>query len=485
VCPGRIGGGVVTDIDEVVAPEPARVGKDRRQLPSWRWEELRTTLWVVPSILIVVSVLLFIVTFEIDVAAFHDPTILPSWIRTGSSDAERQVLIAIAASVITVVGVVFSITILALTLASQQFGPRMMRNFVRDIGNQVTLGVFVGTFVYSVLALVSINSLSKSFVPYLSTSVAEALTMVDIVVLIYFIHHIAKSIQLPEVIAGIARDLINSIDAEFPDAVDAAASDAPARPHAGKSVPELLTLIDERGAEVPSQVSGYIQYVGYSQLIAIATRTDSVIRLEHRPGHYLATGRALAIVWPRGAAPEVALALSKAHVTGPHRTLVQDPVFAIDQLVEIAIRALSAAVNDTFTALTCIDWLSAGLGRVSGRVLDEGVYRDATGNVRLIEFDPSYARMVNRSFDKIRQSARGMPAVLIRLIDSLGSIMLDTTSVEQRDVLRRQAEMVLRLSEQSVTEPNDLEEIRFRYQRLPDEEVFAEKPHTWSKLDRP
>jgi uncharacterized membrane protein len=474
----------VTDSEELVASEPARVGKDRRQLPSWRWEELRTTLWVVPSILIVASVLLFLVTFQIDLAAFHKHLTLPRWIRTGNADAERQVLIAIAAAVITVVGVVFSITILALTLASQQFGPRMLRNFVRDIGNQITLGVFVGTFVYSVLALVSINSASETFVPYLSTSVAEALLMVDIAVLIYFIHHIAKSIQLPEVIAGIARDLINSIDAEFPDAVGAAAVQPAERPHAGKSVDELLKLIDERGAAVPSQVSGYIQYVGYSQLIGIATRTDSVIRLEHRPGHYLATGRPLAIVWPRGAAPEVALALSKAHVTGPHRTLVQDPVFAIDQLVEIAIRALSSAVNDTFTALTCIDWLSAGLGRVSGRVLDEGVYRDGAGNVRLVESDPSYARMVNRAFDKIRQAASAMPAVLIRLMDSLGSIMLDTTSVEQREVLRRQADMVLRLSEATVAEPNDLEEIRVRYQRLPGEDFFAEH-HSWSKIDLP
>jgi uncharacterized membrane protein len=474
----------VTDIDEVISPQPARVGKDRRQLPSWRWEELRTTLWVIPSILVVVSVLLFIVTFEIDVSVYHGHLSLPIWIRTGGADAERQVLIAIAAAVITVIGVVFSITILALTLASQQFGPRMMRNFVRDIGNQVTLGVFVGTFVYSVLALGSIDSLSPTFVPHLSTSVAEALLLVDLGVLIYFIHHIAKSIQLPEVIAGIASDLINSIDAEFPDSLGEA-TDPDGPQHAGKSVPELLKLIDDRGAVVPSQVSGYIQYVGYSQLIGIATRTDSVIRLEHRPGHYLATGRALAIVWPRGAAPEVARALSKAHVTGPHRTLVQDPVFAIDQLVEIAIRALSAAVNDTFTALTCIDWLSAGLGRVSGRVLDEGVYRDGSGKVRLIESDPSYARMVNRAFDKIRQSARGMPAVLIRLIDSLGSIMLDTTSREQRDVLRRQADMVLRLSEETVAEPNDLEEIRFRYQRLPVEEDFAEKPHTWSRIDLP
>jgi uncharacterized membrane protein len=470
--------------DEITVPRPARVDKDRQKLPSWRWEELRTTFWVVPSALVLVSVVLFLITFAIDVAAYHHPGYLPGWIRTGNSDAERQVLIAIAAAVITVVGVVFSITILALTLASQQFGPRMMRNFVRDIGNQITLGVFVGTFVYSVLVLGSIDSLSPRFVPYLSTSIAEALLLVDLGVLIYFIHHIAKSIQLPEVIAGIAKDLMDSIDAEFPEVVGASANaSGPAQAESGKSVPELLKLIEDRGAVVPSQVSGYIQYVGYSQLISIASRTDSFIRLEHRPGHFLAEGHPLAMVWPRGAAAEVARALSKAHVTGPHRTLVQDPVFAIDQLVEIAIRALSAAVNDTFTALTCIDWLSAGLGRVSGRVLDEGVYRDSTGKVRLIEFDPSYARMVNRGFDKIRQSARGMPAVLIRLIDSLGSIMLDTTSPEQRAVLRRQADMVLRLSEETVSEPNDLEEIRFRYQRLPGEDAFSEKPHTWSEMD--
>jgi uncharacterized membrane protein len=466
-----------------ITPNVLTTGRrNKRRLPGWRGEALRTTFWLVPCIMVVAAALGFAITFAIDLEAFHHHLTLPFWVRRVSADAGRQLLIAIAAAVITVIGVVFSITILALTLASQQFGPRMMRNFVRDIGNQVTLGVFVGTFVYSVLVLGSIDSLSPKFVPYLSTSIAEALLLVDLGVLIYFIHHIAKSIQLPEVIGGIANDLMSSIDAEFPEVVGEAPVD-PAQPPSGKSVPELLKLIEDRGAIVSSQVSGYIQYVGYSQLISIATRTDSVVRLEHRPGHYLAEGRPLAMVWPRGAAPEVARALRKAHVTGPHRTLVQDPVFAIDQLVEIAIRALSAAVNDTFTALTCIDWLSAGLGRVSRRVLDEGVYRDSTGKVRLIEFDPSYARMVNRAFDKIRQAARGMPAVLIRLIDSLGSIMLDTTSLDQREVLRRQADMVLRLAEETVTEPNDLEEIRFRYRRIPGEDAFAEKPHTWSEMD--
>ena len=436
----------------------------QKRLPSWRWEALRTTFWLVPAVLVAASAVLFVVTLELDLAAYHHHLTLPFWVRMGNADASRQVLIAIAAAVITVVGVVFSITILALTLASQQFGPRMMRNFVRDVGNQVTLGIFVSTFVYSVLVLGSIESDPRGkFVPHLSTSVAEALLLVDLAVLIYFIHHIAKSIQLPEVIAGIARDLTHAIDAEFPNAKTDTRRTA-VENH-GKSVPELLALIEERGAAVPANASGYLQFVGYAQLVDIAMRTDAVIRLDHRPGHFLVAGHPLATVWPQGAAKHVGLALSKAHVTGPHRTLMQDPVFAIDQLVEIAIRALSPAVNDTFTALTCIDWLSAGLSRISGRTLEEGVYRDRFGRVRLIESDPSYARMVNRAFDKVRQASRGMPAVLIRLMDSLNSIMDEATSAEQRRILVRQADMVLLVAEESVSDPNDREDIRDRYRR--------------------
>jgi uncharacterized membrane protein len=446
---------------------PAAEKKNRRpqRLPSWRWEALRTTFWLAPTVLVIVAALLFLVTFRIDLAAYHHQIALPFWIRTGSADAGREVLIAIAAAIITVVGVVFSITILALTLASQQFGPRMMRNFVRDVGNQMTLGIFVGTFVYSVLALGSItNSPHGDFVPHLSITVAEALLLVDLGVLIYFIHHIAKSIQLPEVIAGIARDLTRAIDAEFP--LRNIAPQTSAGVEVGRTVPELLALIEDRGVVVPSSASGYLQFVGYAQLVDIAERTDSVIRLDHRPGHFIATGQVLATVWPGGSGEQVALALSKAHVTGPHRTLMQDPVFAIDQLVEIAIRALSPAVNDTFTALTCIDWLAAGLSQVSGRILAEGIYRDRFGRVRLIEADPSYARMVNRAFDKIRQSSRAMPAVIIRMLDSLALVARNVHSNEQRAILERQANMIMRSAEESVLEANDLDDIRRRYDRM-------------------
>ena len=444
----------------------ARGRSGQRKLPSWRLEALKTTFWVLPTVLVVVAGLLFVVTFEVDWAAYHHHLHLPFWVESGSADAARQVLIAIAAAVITVVGVVFSITILALTLASQQFGPRMMRNFVRDVGNQVTLATFVATFVYSVLALVSITSIphQAAFVPHLSVTVAEALLLVDLAVLIYFIHHIAKSIQLPEVIAGIARDLIRAIDAEFP--AHEADEQFPMLTGKEKSVPELLKLLDERGGVVTAGSSGYLQFVGYADLVAIASRTDAVIRLDHRPGHFVVAGGPLATVWPRGAAEQVRLALAKAHVTGPHRTLMQDPVFAIDQLVEIAIRALSPAVNDTFTALTCIDWLSAGLSRLSGRTLVEAFYRDGFGRVRLIESDPSYAKMVNRAFDKIRQAGHGMPAVIIRLLHALAVVTGQTTSAGQRRILLRQADMIVQAAEESVSDANDLEDIRARYRRL-------------------
>jgi uncharacterized membrane protein len=445
-----------------------RVRYAQGKLPSWRWEALRTTFWMVPTIFVVAAGGLFVVTFAIDWAAYHGHFGLPFWIQAGSADDGRQILIAIAAAVLTVVGVVFSITILALTLASQQFGPRMMRNFVRDIGNQVTLGVFVGTFAYSVLCLGSITSAPQThlgpFVPRLSITVAEALLLVDLAVLIYFIHHIAKSIQLPEVIAGIARDLMHAIDIEFP--AESFRRQTTSSLGTGKSVNELLQLIEERGGVVPSDTSGYLQFVGYAQLVDIAIRTDAVIRLDHRPGHFIVAGRPLATVWPGGAANQVALALAKAHVTGPHRTLMQDPVFAIDQLVEIAIRALSPAVNDTFTALTCIDWLAAGLSRVSGRTLEEGVYRDRFGRVRLIESDPSYERMVNRAFDKVRQAARGMPSVIIRMLDALTTIMEQTTSAEQRRILARQAEMIFQSATESVSDANDRGDIDVKFQRV-------------------
>ena len=155
----------------------------------WRREVLRTSLWVVPAIEVVAAVVLFAITLVLDRAAYRGAFTVPPWVISGTSDAARQILTAIAAAVITVVGVVFSIILVTLTLASTQFGPRMLRNFIRDRGTQLTLGTFVATFVYAVLVLVSIGPGSHGdFVPHIGVTVTLGLMVADLGILIYFIH---------------------------------------------------------------------------------------------------------------------------------------------------------------------------------------------------------------------------------------------------------------------------------------------------------
>jgi uncharacterized membrane protein len=428
-------------------------------LPSaWRREALRTNLWLVPTVEIVLAVALFAGTYLLDRAAYDGSLSLPSFVISGTPDAARQILTAIAAAVVTVVTLVFSITIVTLTLASTQFGPRMLRNFIRDRITQLTLGSFVATFVYAILALVVIGpGAHGEFVPHLSITVTLALVVLDVAVLVVFIDHIAKSIQLPQVIASIAGDLSRAIEAE-------AGLPAARAVKAGPSQAEMLVRLEEDSGVVRAPSSGYLQYVSMSALIDIATNGGAVIRLLHRPGHFVAEGQPLAHVWPAAAAPGVARALGGAHATGPHRTLTQDLSFAVDQLVEIAIRALSPAVNDTFTALACIDWLGDGLGKIAAGWQPASVYRDVAGHLRVITVTVSFDRLAERAHDKIRQSSRGMPAVMIRQLDALSKVMAHTISREQRTLLLDQAAMIVRSCEESVPEPADRADVARRYE---------------------
>ena len=427
---------------------------------EWRREALRTNLWLVPALEVLAAVALYFGTHTIDESAYHGTLTLPSWVIFGNSDAARQILTALAAAVITVVGIVFSITIVTLTLASTQFGPRMLRNFIRDRGTQFTLGTFVATFVYATLVLISIAPVRgrSDFIPHLSITIAVGLVTLSMAVLIYFIHHIATSIQLPQVIASIARDLSRAIDIESHGDGD--------QPEAGPSVPELMIQMQESGGTVPAPASGYLQFIRHETLVALAAERGAVIRLLHRPGHFVVRGHPMATVWPGDAAEAVTRALRRAHITGPYRTLAQDLAFAIDQLVEIAIRALSPAVNDTFTALTCIDWLGEGLCKVTTQWQPLRVHRDGYGFVRVITAHVSYQRLVERAFEKIRQAGRGMPAVLIRQLVALTEIMADATTAEQRTLLLEQGAEIFRASEESIPDPGDRADVQRRYDRF-------------------
>jgi uncharacterized membrane protein len=427
----------------------------------WRREVLRTNLWLVPAVEVVAAIALFAATTAIDRAAYHGVFALPSWVISGSADAARQILTAIAAAVITVVGVVFSIILVALTLASTQFGPRMLRNFIRDRGTQLTLGTFVATFVYAVLVLVSIGPGPRGgFVPHTGITVTLALMVADLAVLIYFIHHIATTIQLPQVIASIARDLTEAIEVQGgPDQRAAGAENGP-------SSAELLAQMEAAGGVVTAADSGYVQFIRVRGLVSFAEEADVVISLNHRPGHFIVQGHPIGTVWPPEAAARVNEALGRAHITGPYRTLTQDVSFGIDQLVEIAIRALSPAVNDTFTAITCIDWLGDNLCKIVKLWHPTRVHRDDRGFIRVIAAQPSYERLVQRSFEKIRQASMGMPAIMIRQLDALAQIMAETSNPGQRRVLLDQAGMIQRASERSVPEEADRADVRRSFETV-------------------
>jgi uncharacterized membrane protein len=209
-----------------------------------------------------------------------------------------------------------------------------------------------------------------------------------------------------------------------------------------------------------------LQAIGYRRLLAIATESDAVIRLLHRPGHFVVAGQPLARVFPPSAAGPVARALVGSHIVGPNRTLVQDPGFAIDQLVEVALRALSPAVNDTFTALNCIDWLGDCLCHAYAQDLPSGIYCDALGHVRVIEPIISHERLLKGATDEIRQAGHGMPAILIRQLENLQKVMLVVSTPAQRELVLHHARMIVGASDRSVVEDSDRDDVRAAYDAL-------------------
>jgi uncharacterized membrane protein len=296
------------------------------------------------------------------------------------------------------------------------------------------------------------------FVPHFSVSVVFLLVLVDLAVLIYFLHHIAIQIQLPFVIASIANDLRRYLGVKKPDIRMATANEPDS-----DGVAAVLDTIKTSGVKLRTPKGGYLQAIRYDMLIRAATTADAVMYLPYRPGNFLVEDSELAAVWPPEAADRMTRRLKRAQITGPVRTLAQDPAFGIDQLVEIAIRALSPAVNDTYTALTCVDWISNTLCKLAKVWTPAQAYCDRTGAIRVICEQVTYENMVQRSFDKIRQASRGMPALLIRQLEALKAIMEQTTDHDQARALMHEATMVQRANLESVPEEYDRAAVESRF----------------------
>ena len=417
------------------------------------WDRVRSSFWFVPAIMACGAVALALSTVALDRTFAIGWLQRLGWSYSGAEGASL-LLSTVAGSMIAIAGTVFSMTLVALSLASSQLGPRLLRNFMRDTANQVVLGTFVATFLYCLLVLRTIRRADEAaFVPHLSVNIGVLLAMVSIGVLIYFIHHVSVSIQADEVVARVGRELGDGIGRLFPSQLGKPGSEVSKA--AGEA--ELPFTFEREARPVGALDDGYLQLIDANVLMALATEEDLLLRLECRPGHYLVKGQALVMVWPGERLTETLVGrLNDAFVFGNQRTATQDVEFSFLQLVEIALRALSPGINDPFTAIACVDRVGSALSRLAQREMPSPLRFDPDGRLRLVAPGSTFAGIVDTAFNQIRQSARSNPAVTIRMLDAIAQVAGQMQDAQHAACLLRHADMIVRGARESVPEAEDL-----------------------------
>lgn len=408
----------------------------RSRLSIWWWEmayRVGPNLWLVPLLMSIGSVGLFAVT------RWLDGTVAAGWIpdalATSSTGDAFIVLSALLGAVATALALVFSTTVLTFSIASSQLGPRLIRRFMRDAVTQLTLGSFMATLIFLVMTLASVRSDRTNGVSSFSVAVAVLLALGCFAGLVFYVHHVAATIQAPSVVASVVRDL-RDVLAERDDYLTEVA-----RCTDVDLVAATAAAAHTDGGAITALRSGYVELFDHARLLDAAERVDATIVLERRPGQFVVQGQTIAKVVPATAAAEVCRTVDESVEIGDARTLRQDEEFAIAQVVEIALRALSPAVNDTYTGLTCIDWLGAAMVQIGRHPEPTGGWCSDDGTLRLVEPSLHFERELKASFDLIRQSGSDNPAVLIRLLDAL-SAMAPMVHSERLPALRAHVELV-------------------------------------------
>jgi uncharacterized membrane protein len=368
------------------------------------WFSIRDSLWFVPFLLVVFSIVSALVLVQLD--AWLDARqikAIPDSLAAGP-DGARQILSIIASATITVAGVIFSITIVTLSLAAAQYSPRVLRSFMRDRLNQAVLGVLVGVFSYSLLVLRTIRSDGDVFVPQLSLWLGILLVLVAIGFFIAFIHNTAVSIQSSEIIARITHETLSALDASQHAA------------HEGGTTEEHREQL--QGIQwqcIPSRESGYVQDVDVNALFTIARERQAVLQVECPVGDFVVAGLPLVLVGNTGPLEKALIKkVQRQFGINSYRTVEQDPAFGVRQIVDIALKALSPSINDTTTAIHCVDYLGIILDKVVKSSPLPHVHTDR-GKVRLILEQPDTAYFIDVALNEIRQNARGNVAVLMRM----------------------------------------------------------------------
>ena len=409
-------------------------------------QDVADAFWVLPAIIVLTLAGLAVAAVDLQLVG-HLPAWLPEgWVYGGGDTGARTLLGAIASSTIGVAGTLFSITIAALTLASSQMGPRLLRNFMRDRGNQLTLGVFLGTFGYALIVLRAVRGgEDDAFVPALGVTLGLVLAATCVALLIYFIHHVASRINVDTVIDLVHDDVVQDMD----------------RLTLEEACPESDDTVDwQQATAVCFSHPGYLQQVDMSALADWAAEHDCVLKVLRRPGEFVYPSAPFALTSVRLEDAEAAIwsriALSRQGGSPA------DFTFPIAQLVEVAVRALSPGINDPRTALSVLNRLGAALAWMSRRHLDDGV-REKDGVVRLRVRALDYGGLASVMFDMIRQSAGTSPSVLIHLVNVLSSVAEVERRPERLEVLKEQARIARDQGEAQFVNPRDRDELAASY----------------------
>ncbi|MGQ0696299.1 MAG: DUF2254 domain-containing protein [Nitrospiraceae bacterium] len=416
------------------------------------WDYLHGALWFLPT----VSVVFFLVAGAVlSRVSISDDSPLRWLAFQGTPEDARQLLIVVSSTMITVTGLVFALTIIALQIASGQYSPRLLRNFMRDRGTQLVLSIFVGAFAYSTAGLHTVGVQSpgeEAFIPRLAVSGSLGLALASLGVLIYFIHHLSHSIQIDTIMSTTVRETLDVIDDLYPDQL-------------GYPEPEERCPDPPAWAVIlPSDCSGYIQEVEPEALVRAATRHDLVIRLARMVGDHVVAGTPIAWAWHRSAdhaPPEPVLqeTIRDAVLVGFERTMLQDVLFGIRRLVDIGSKALSPAVNDPYTATQAVHHLSVVLCVLARRRLGDRLCRDEHGTVRVAVPFPEFADYLRFGTEQLRRFGAKEPGLTRTLIELLKDVGSSATSEDRRMASARHIRLVLEDAKRETAQSADVESL--------------------------
>lgn len=396
------------------------------------WKRLSGSLWFLPGV-VVISFLAGAALF-VELSILLDEPATERFPRVFEATAEsaRNLLSAVASSIITVAGVTFSILVVAVSQVSSQYSPLVLRNFLRDRLSQITLGVLVGVFVYCLIVLRTVvDGEDVNFVPVIAVTAALLFALLAVALLVYFIHHIASTLAAGSIVASIASDTLEAVDRLFPEQL-------------GEGMDEDHATVDEEAFEwhvIAAQKSGYIQQVDGEGLLRLACEADALLVMNAGVGEFVAEGLPLVSLANAKDGEKVEQQIAGLYEIASYRTIHQDAAFGVRQIVDIATRALSPSTNDTTTAVTCIQYLSAVLARMAGRKVPSRLRR-VQGKLRLIARSPTFERMLALAFDEIRRAARSNVRILESLAASLEQIAAFVPNGERRALLRAHIERV-------------------------------------------